>query len=181
MACPHKSSPSPQSSCAPPWHIPINQCHRPVPASVASPHKSIPSTRSSQCRKPPWINPIAPIQPGSHGPMNQSHLSGTASVARPWKVRVRCSWSQVSASQHYRNLPPGSLSEPVSILLPPGPTPLSVLIRRPSPLLPYATDSLLPLHPGPGLLDPSSGTPCQPHLPFRFPVHRLHWSRHSLG
>ena len=64
------------------------------------------------------------------------------------------------------------------------PPPLSVLIRRPSPLLPYAPDSLLPptpFHTGPGLLDPSSDTPCQPHFPFRFPVHRLHWSRHSLS
>ena len=38
-----------------------------------------------------------------------------------------------------------------------------------------------PLHPGPGFLDPSSDTPCQPHLPFQFPLHRLHWSRHSLS
>ena len=40
------------------------------------------------------------------------------------------------------------------------------------PLLPYALDSLLsasPLHPGPGLLDPSSDTPCQPHFQFGSP------------
>ena len=56
MACLHKSIPSPQSSRAPPWRVPINQCHRPIPASVAHPHKSIPSPRSSQCREPPSIN-----------------------------------------------------------------------------------------------------------------------------
>ena len=64
-----------------------------------------------------------------------------------------------------------------------------------------------PLHPGPGLQDPVNKTfcfgplstactapvihcpplcpfcvtPCQQHLPFRFPVHRLHWSCHSLS
>ena len=38
MACPHKSIPSPRSSRAPPWHVPINQCQSPVPASVAHPH-----------------------------------------------------------------------------------------------------------------------------------------------
>ena len=78
--------------------------------------------------------------------------------------------------------PSGFLLKPVAIV--PPPPPLSVLIRRFSPLLPHAPDSPLspsPLHPGRGLLDPSSGTPCQPHLPFRFPVHHLHWSRHSLS
>ena len=77
--------------------------------------------------------------------------------------------------------PTGFIPKPVTILLPPSPThPLSVLIRRPSPLLPNAPESP-PLHPSPGLLDPSSGTPCQQHVPFRFPVHRLHWSCHSLS
>ena len=32
-----------------------------------------------------------------------------------------------------------------------------------------------------GLLDPSSDTTCKLHLPFWFPVHRLHWSCHSLS
>ena len=60
---PHKSIPSPRSSRAPPWRVPINQCHCHVPASVVNPHQSNPSRRSSQGRAPPWINPIAPIQP----------------------------------------------------------------------------------------------------------------------
>ena len=68
MACPHKSIPSPRSSRAPPWRVPINQCHCPIPASVAHPHKSIPLPWSSQCREPPSIKPIAPIQPGSRAP-----------------------------------------------------------------------------------------------------------------
>ena len=44
----------------------------------------------------------------------------------------------------------------VAILLPPGPTPPSVLIRRPSPYYPIPP----PFHPGPGRLNPSSDTPC---------------------
>ena len=44
--------------------------------------------------------------------------------------------------------PTGFLPKPVAILLPQAlPPPPSVLIRRPSPLLPYAPDSLLPLPP----------------------------------
>ena len=37
------------------------------------------------------------------------------------------------------------------------------------------------LPPGPFQWHSLSTTPCQPRLPFRFPVHRLHWSRHSLS
>ena len=77
MACPHKSIPSPRSSRAPPWRVPINQCHCPVPASVAHPHQSNPSPWSRQGRAPPWIGAVS----------------------------ARCSWLQVSAFQHYRNLP----------------------------------------------------------------------------
>ena len=99
-------------------------------------------------------------------------------------VRARCTCSQVSAFQHYHNLPLSfSLSQSL-YSSPQAIPPLSVLIRRPTLLLhvPYAPSSLLPpspLHPGPGLLDPSSGIPCQPHLPFWFLVHHLHWSHHS--
>ena len=76
--------------------------------------------------------------------------------------------------------PTGFIPKPVIILLPQAlPHPLSVLICRPSPLLPYAPSSLLPL--SPGLLDPSNGTPYQPHLSFWYPVHHLHWSHHSLS
>ena len=53
--------------------------------------------------------------------------------------------------------PTGFLPKPVAILLPPGPTPLSVLIRRPFPLLPYGLDSLLP---------PSPFIPAQAFLTF---------------
>ena len=48
-------------------------------------------------------------------------------------------------SPHFRTIatsPTGFLPKPVAILLPLGSTPLSVLIRRPSPLLPYAPNSL---------------------------------------
>ena len=79
----------------------------------------------------------------------------------------------VSTLQHYTNLPlASSLSQ--SLYSSPKPYPLLVLIRRPSSVLPYAPESLIPpstLHPGVGLLDPSNGTPCQPHLHFLFPVH----------
>ena len=67
-ACPHKLIPFPWSSHAPPWHVPLNQCHRPVPASVVLPP-------SSQCHEPPWIKPIAPIQPGSLAPMARPYES----------------------------------------------------------------------------------------------------------
>ena len=47
MARPHKSILSPRSSRAPPWHVPVNQHHRPDTSSVVchydTPHKSIPS------------------------------------------------------------------------------------------------------------------------------------------
>ena len=107
MACPRKSIQSRRSSRVPPWRVPINQCHRPGPASVSSPHQSNPSPWSSHGGKtplrapmiqshhpdpasvawphgvPPWINPIAQIQPMSHAPMNQSHLPDPASVTHP--------------------------------------------------------------------------------------------------
>ena len=47
--------------------------------------------------------------------------------------------------------------------------------------MPPTPSSLPPSPSSAGLLDSSSDTPCQPHLPFRFPVHCLHWSRHSLS
>ena len=91
---------------------------------------------------PPQINSIAPI-----------------------RVRARCSWSQVSAFQHYSNLPlASSLSQSLYSSSPPRPYPRSVLIRRPSPLLPYALDSPLPSTPLP-----------LPRIPC------LHWSRLSLS
>ena len=43
--------------------------------------------------------------------------------------------------------PTGFIPKPVAIFLPPSLTALSVLIRHPSPLLPYAPDSLLPFIP----------------------------------
>ena len=75
MACPHKSIPSPRSSRAPPWRVPINQCHCPIPASVAHPHKSVPSPRPSQCHEAPSIKPIGPIKPGSRAPMARPYES----------------------------------------------------------------------------------------------------------
>ena len=49
-------------------------------------------------------------------------------------------------------------------------SPLSVLIRRPSPHYPLPSPPPpSPLHPGPGLLDPSSDTPCQSHFHFGSP------------
>ena len=80
--------------------------------------------------------------------------------------------------------PAGFLPKPVAIFLPPSPTPLSVLIRHPSlptTLCPRLPPPPCPLHPGPGLLDPSSGTPFSPHLPLWLPDHCLHWSRLSLS
>ena len=67
---------------------------------------------------------------------------------------------------------------------PPGPSPPSVLIRRPSPLLPYAPDShlpLTPLHSAPGPPGPFHGLPHRPPLSFRLHIPRLHWSRLSLS
>ena len=86
--------------------------------------------------------------------------------------------------EYYSNLP---LASPLSQSLYSSPQALPHSFgSNPSPLpyysmLPPPSSPLSPLHPGPSLLDPSSDTPCQPHLPFRFPVHRLHWSRHSLS
>ena len=67
-----------------------------------------------------------------------------------------------------RRSPLAALAQPpsdtthVSVTKPLTPTlPLLVLIQSPSPLLPYAPDSLLPpspLHPGPGLQDPVNNT-----------------------
>ena len=113
-ARPHESIPLPRSSqChAPPWCTPINQSHRPDPASVAfpwcattnqshrpdrlrdpitHPHKSMPSPRSSVVYPhgtSPSINPITPVQPVSHAPMERPHKSHShhpdpASVACP--------------------------------------------------------------------------------------------------
>ena len=42
IARPHKSIPSPWSSRAPPWGIPINQSNRPDPARAARPHGTPP-------------------------------------------------------------------------------------------------------------------------------------------
>ena len=82
--------------------------------------------------------------------------------------------------------PTGFLPKPAAILLPPGTTPLSVLIRRPPtphPYYPMPPTPPYPLPPSsrPGPTGPFQWhAPCQPHLPFRFPVHRLYRSRHSM-
>ena len=59
MARLYESIPSPQSSQChiAPWRAPMNQSHRPDPASVAYPQESIPYPWFSQCRAPPWRNP----------------------------------------------------------------------------------------------------------------------------
>ena len=90
-----------------------------------------------------------------------------------------------------RRSPLAALGQPpsdtthVSVTKPrPPPCPPSGTNPVPLPPTTLCPDSLLPpspFHPGPGLQDPSSVTPCQQHLPFRFPVHRLHWSCHSLS
>ena len=79
MACPHKSIPSLPSSRAPPWRIPINQCHRQCSSQCHAPRKSIPSPWSCHCHKPPWINPIETISAGGR-------------FARPAKLGVHPIW-----------------------------------------------------------------------------------------
>ena len=81
------------------------------------------------------------------------------------QVRARCSWSQVSAFQHYGNIP--LASSPSQSLYsppppPPPPQPYPHFGYNPSslPLLPYALDSLLPPFP------PSSRP--RPSGPFHF-------------
>ena len=97
-----------------------------------------------------------------------------------------------------RRSPLAALAQPtsdtthVSVTKPPTPPPLppppppptsgtNPVPLPPTTLCPRLPPPPSPLHPGPGLQDPSSVTPCQQHLPFRFPVHRLHWSCHSLS
>ena len=122
--------------------------------------------------------------PGAVGWMETTKTTVIRSLSARAGLRARCSWSQVSVFQHYRNLPLAS-SRSQSLYSSPPPPPYPPFGSNPSPppptLCPRLPPLPFPLHPDPGLLDPSSGTPCQPHFPFRFPVHRLHWSRHSLS
>ena len=63
-------------------------------------------------------------------------------------VSARCSWLQVSAFQHYRNLPlTPPLSQSLYCLPTALPPPPSVLIRLPFPLLPYDLNSPHPFPP----------------------------------
>ena len=66
-------------------------------------------------------------------------------------------------------------------ILPPRPIPLSVLIRFPSPLLPYTIDSLLPpFIPARAFWIPLVALSGLPHIPLLLPVRCLHWFRQSL-
>ena len=109
------------------------------------------------CHLAQWINPIALIQPVSHAPIARSHKSipsPTSSQCRtpmacPHKsprsspagyVCVLCSWSQVSAFQHYNNLPltsslSQSLSSPPRPYTPHPPPPLPHPSHPPDPTL----------------------------------------------
>ena len=121
-----------------PWHVPINQSLRPDLASIAGPHGASPQITSiaRSSHLPPWRAPI-----------NQSHRPDPAKTGT---VCARCSWSQVSTFQHYCNLPLVSSLRQSLYSSPrpyPPPHPLSIRIRRPSPLLPYAPDFLLPPSP----------------------------------
>ena len=93
----------------------------------------------------------------------------TPHVAAAIGVRARCSWSQVSPFQDYRNLPlASSLSQ--SLYSHPHqthPRRFESLVLPPTTLCPRTPPPPFPLHPGPGLLDPSSGIPCQSPCPFR--------------
>ena len=147
MARPHNSIPSPTSSqcrtpmaCSPQINpispiqsrtpmtrphklMPLPRSRGPVPAIVAHPHKSIPSPRSSQCREPPSIKHISPIQPGSRAPMNQSHRPDPASVAwphgvPPWINPIAPVQPMSPAPMNQSHLP-----DPASVARPHGATP----------------------------------------------------------
>ena len=68
-----------------------------------------------------------------------------------------------------------SVTKPPTSALPPSGT-------NPVPLPPPTTlCPRLPPPPFPPSSRPGPSGPCQENLPFRFPVHRLHWSCHSLS
>ena len=67
-----------------------------------------------------------------------------------------------------------SVTKPLTPTLPP-------FWYESSPLPPTTLCPLLPPPPFPPSSWPGPSGPCQQHLPFRFPVHRLHWSCHSLS
>ena len=95
------------------------------------------------------------------------------------RARARCSWSQVSAFQHYHNITlASSLSQ--SLYSPPPPPPprsyppfgSNPSSLRPTTLCPDSRLPPPPLHPGPGLLD----------LPVTLPVnHAFHFSSPSTA
>ena len=112
---------------------------------------------------------------------HESIQSPRSPIAHPHKSKVcaQCSWSQVSAFQHYCNLP---LTSSPSQSLYPLPQPYPPFGSNPSslPLLPYALVSLFPFILArafrTSLVAPSS----QPHIPLPLPVYRLQWFSHSL-
>ena len=121
---------------------------------MALPHKSIPLTRSS--RAPPWHDSIVRGAPDRRSP----HFSTITTSHRP---------PPPSQSLHSspKALPPFGFQS----VVPPPYYPM-----------PPTTSSPLPPSPRPEPSGPFQWhSPCQPHLPFRFPVNRLHWSRHSLS
>ena len=73
--------------------------------------------------------------------------------------RARCSWSQVSAFQHYNNLPLASSLSQSLYSSPQALHPPSVLIRRPSPYYPMPPTPTLP-HPTSFSPRPSGPFPC---------------------
>ena len=155
IVCPHKSIPFPRSNCAPPWRVPINQCHRPIPASVAHPHKSIPSPRSSQCREPPWIKAIAPIQPGSLGPMARPYES----IPSPWSSQCRMPPWRTPMNHSHR-------PDPASVARPHGATPpinAIILIQSRTPMT----------HPHKSIPSPRSSPCCMP--PWHTPINQSHY------
>ena len=163
-----------------------------MPSTPTSPLP--PFSQPQAFRALPMVSPVDHhfrsgfISPAYTGPVIHCPIEPLPSVVRPSdQHRIGSCAVLLIAGLRISALeqpPTGFLPKPVAILLPQALPPLSVLIRRPSPLLPYAPDSLLP--PSPPSSRPGPSEPFQWHslsttLPFRFPVHRLHWSHHSLS
>ena len=128
---------------------------------------------SSALQQPPTVflpKPVARIVRGA--PDRRSLHFSTIATSH---------WLPPQASRHIPH-PPGptlpfsSNPSPPPPYTPPPPPP-------PPPHLSYAPDSLLPLPPSsrPGPSEPFQWHSLSTTLPFPFPVHRIHWSRHSLS
>ena len=186
VACPHGMPPwiNPIAPTKPVSHAPMNQSHRPIQPVSWAPTACL----HNQSHRPDPTGIVLTLTLTTLTLTNLTLTTLTLTTLTLTKIEDHawCSWSQVSTFQHYHNLPlASSLSQSLYSSPRPYPPPTHPIqfysfVPLPTTLCPSSLLPPSPLHPGSGLLDPSSDTPCQPRLPFRFPVHCLHWSRHSF-